>query len=74
MFYSVDRIDGDTAVCIGDMGETFAVKLALIDGSPREGSVLFDMGTGRYLCSSVEEDKRREENARRLERLFEEEN
>ena len=70
MFYSVDRIENDIAVCIGDMGETFAVKMTDIDGEPHEGSILFDMGNGRYLCSSDEEDKRRKENAARLEKLM----
>ncbi len=73
MFFSVDRIEGDVAVCISDMGQTFVIKLDLIDGNPHEGSVLFDMGNGRYLCSSAEEDKRRKENADRLEKLMQEE-
>lgn len=73
MFFSVDRIEGSVAVCINDMGQAFIIKLDLIDGNPREGSILFDMGNGRYICSSAEEDKRRKENAERLERLMQEE-
>ncbi len=73
MFYSVDRIEGKLAVCVGDMGETFAVKLELIDGEPHEGSVLFDTGNGRYLCSGAQEDKRRKENLERLEKMISEE-
>lgn len=72
MFYSVDRIEDNLAVCVGDMGETFVVELSSIDGEPREESVLFDMGNGRYLCSSAEEDKRRKENLERLNSLFDE--
>lgn len=73
MFFSIDRIEGSVAVCISDMGQTFVISLDMIDGNPREGSILFDMGNGRYMCSSAEEDKRRKENADRLERLMQEE-
>lgn len=73
MFFSVDRIEGNVAVCISDMGQTFAISLDMIDGNPHEGSILFDMGNGRYLCSGAEEDKRRKENAERLDRLMQEE-
>lgn len=73
MFFSVDRIEGNVAVCIGDMGQTFVISLDMIDGEPHEGSILFDIGNGRFLCSGAEEDKRRKENAERLERLMQEE-
>lgn len=73
MFFSIDRIEGNVAVCIGDMGQTFAISLDVIDGEPHEGSILFDIGNGRFLCSGAEEDKRRKENAERLERLMQEE-
>lgn len=73
MFFSVDRIEGNVAVCIGDMGQTFAISLDVIDGEPHEGSILFDAGNGRFLCSGAEEDRRRKENAERLERLMQEE-
>ncbi|MCQ2474765.1 MAG: DUF3006 domain-containing protein [Clostridia bacterium] len=73
MFFSIDRIEGNVAVCIGDMGQTFVINLDMIDGEPHEGSILFDIGNGRFLCSGAEEDKRRKENAERLERLMQEE-
>ena len=40
MFYSVDRIEGRYAVCIGPFGRQVLVELDKIDGKPREGDVL----------------------------------
>lgn len=50
MFCSVDRIEEGLAVCVNDMGVTFAVRLSDISGEVHEGSVLIDTGSGYIAC------------------------
>jgi hypothetical protein len=71
MFCSVDRIEEGLAVCVNDMGVTFAVKLSDISGEVHEGSVLIDTGSG-YIACPGEEQKRRDENFSLAESLFDE--
>ena len=66
MFCSVDRIEEGLAVCVNDMGVTFAVKLSDISGE-----VLIDTGSG-YIACTGEEQKRRDENFSLAESLFDE--
>lgn len=70
MFYSVDRIIDDIAVCIDDSGEIFNIPVELIEGDFREGSILKE-SVENYYVDSDEENSRREANFNLAESLFE---
>ena len=70
MFYSIDRIIDDTAVCIDDNGEIFNISADLIDGEFKEGSILKELND-RFCVDSDEEGSRREANFDLAESLFE---
>lgn len=60
MFYSVDRIEGNSAVCIGFEGAQRIVGLDMIDGDVREGSVILLTVNGRFaVCPEETEALRR---------------
>jgi hypothetical protein len=40
MYYSVDRIEGKYAVCVGFMGRQCLIELEKIDGKVTEGDIL----------------------------------
>ncbi len=70
MFYSVDRIIGDIAICLDDNGEIFNISVDLIEGDFREGSVLKESDENYYV-DYEEENSRREANFDLAENLFE---
>ncbi len=70
MFYSVDRIIGDIAVCVDDNGEIFNISTDLIEGDFKEGSILKESDE-IYFADTEEENSRREANFDLAESLFE---
>ena len=72
MFYSIDRIVEEVAVCIGDNEEYLLLSLDQIIGSYRVGSIITEDGNGYYISVSEEEEKRRNENFDLAESLFDE--
>ena len=72
MFYSIDRIVEEVAVCIGDNEEYLLLSLDQIIGSYRIGSIITEYGNGYYISVPEEEEKRRNENFDLAESLFDE--
>lgn len=72
MYLSVDFIVDKVAYCVNDDGEACAVPLELIDGTIKEGSVIFQDENERYSVDESEENKRREINFNLAESLFDE--
>ncbi len=70
MFYSVDRIEDDFAVCIKDSGEVLNIPVSEISGEIHEGSILLRAGNGYVSCLD-EEESRRKANFDLAESLFE---
>ncbi len=70
LFYSIDRILDDIAVCIDDNGEINNISTNLIFGDYREGSILKETNDGFYVDIN-EENCRRESNFNLAESLFE---
>lgn len=60
MRYTVDRIEGNFAVCEDESGEMHDIALSELPEGTAEGSVI-DAVSGGYVLNSAEEDKRREE-------------
>ncbi len=72
MFYSIDRIVEEVAVCIGDNEEYLLLSTDNIIGSYRVGSILTEGENGYYISVPEEEEKRRNENFELAESLFDE--
>ncbi len=72
MFYSIDRIVEEVAVCIGDNEEYLLLSLDNIIGSYRVGSVIKEDENGYYISVPEEEEKRRNDNFDLAESLFDE--
>lgn len=72
MFYSIDRIVEEVAVCIGDNEEYLLLSLDQIIGSYRVGSIITEDENGYYISVPEEEEKRRNENFYLAESLFDE--
>ncbi len=72
MFYSIDRIVEEVAVCIGDNEEYLLLSLDQIIGSYRIGSIITEDENGYYFSVPEEEEKRRNENFDLAESLFDE--
>lgn len=72
MFYSIDRIVEEVAVCIGDNEEYLLLSTDNIIGSYRVGSILTESEDGFYISVPEEEEKRRNENFELAESLFDE--
>lgn len=70
MFYSIDRIEEEVAVCIGDEEEILLLSTDQIVGSYCEGSILRETGDGYYTVDTEEELKRRSANFNLAENLF----
>lgn len=70
MFYSIDRINGEVAVCIGDEEEILLLSTDQIIGSYAEGSVIIETEDGFYVPDEEEEIKRRNSNFDLAESLF----
>ncbi len=72
MFYSIDRIIEEVAVCIGDNEEYLLLSVDNIIGSYRVGSIIKEDENGYYISVHEEEEKRRNENFDLAESLFDE--
>lgn len=70
MFYSIDRIEEEVAVCIGDEEEILLLSVERIIGSYCEGSILRETEDGYYIVDDEEELKRRSTNFNLAENLF----
>lgn len=70
MFYSIDRIEEEVAVCIGDGEEILLLSTEQIIGSYCEGSIIRENDDGYYIVDEDEELKRRGENFNLAESLF----
>ncbi len=70
MFYSIDRIEEEVAVCIGDGEEILLLSTEQIIGSYCEGSIIRENDDGYYIVDEDEELKRRSENFNLAESLF----
>ncbi len=72
MFYSIDRIEEEVAVCIGDDESVLLLTVDEINGSYQEGSIIFEDDNGYY--SADEEDKKnlRRTNLNKTKSLFDE--
>ncbi len=70
MFYSVDRIEGKYAVCIGFGGVQRLVEIDMIDGDLREGSVILLTVSGRFAVCPEETEALRKSFFIRAEDLF----
>ncbi len=72
MFYSIDRIVEEVAVCIGDNEEFLLLSVENIIGSYQIGSILVEDGNGYYIPVPEEEERRRNDNFELAESLFDE--
>ncbi len=72
MFYSIEKIIEEVAVCIGDNEEYLLLSVDNIIGSYRIGSVISEDENGCYISVPEEEEKRRNENFDLAESLFDE--
>lgn len=72
MFYSIDRIVEEVAVCIGDNEEFLLLSVENIIGSYQIGSILVEDGNGYYIPVQEEEERRRNDNFELAESLFDE--
>ena len=72
MFYSIDRIEEEVAVCIGDNEEILLLSTDHIIGSYSVGSIIFEGGNECYIVDEEEEIRRRNENFELAESLFDE--
>ncbi len=72
MFYSIDRIEEEVAVCIGDGGEILLLSTDHILGSYTIGSVISEADNDYYAVDEAEEVKRRNMNFELAESLFDE--
>ena len=72
MFYSIDRLEEEVAVCIGDDETVLLLSTDQIIGSYGEGSIIFERDDGYYDVDSDEENRRRSANFNLAESLFDE--
>lgn len=67
---SIDRIEGNTAICIDDDGDLHNIDISLIEGHPAEGDMIYHVGRC-YKISYNETQIRREEIEALQDQLFE---
>lgn len=72
MFYSIDRIEEEVAVCIGDDEEILLLSTDNIIGSYSEGSIIRETENDYYIVDEEEENRRRNANFELAESLFDE--
>ncbi len=72
MFYSIEKIIEEVAVCIGDNEEYLLLSVDHILGSYRLGSIIKECENGYYISVPEEEEKRRNDNFELAESLFDE--
>ena len=70
MFYSIDRIEEEVAVCIGDDEEVLLLSTDNIIGSYTEGSIIRETENDFYVVDEEEEISRRNANFELAESLF----
>lgn len=70
MFYSIDRIEEEVAVCIGDDEEFLLLSTDNIIGSYTEGSIIRETENDFYVVDEEEEISRRNANFELAESLF----
>lgn len=66
---SVDRIEGNYAICEDDNGDMIELPLEKLPKSVQEGDCLVKSGEA-YLIDAEETERRREENFRLMQDLF----
>ena len=71
MELSIDRFEGDYAVCISDSGASLDIPVSLLPPGAAEGSIITPDGAGGYVLLSENERHRRAENHTLAEKLFE---
>lgn len=59
MYYSIDRFEGEFAVCEDEEGNFLDIPKALLPADVREGTVLNEKN-GRYTIDQAEEKRRRD--------------
>ena len=72
MFYSIDRIEEEVAVCVGDDEEMLLLSTDHIIGSYTEGSIIREAEKDWYVVDEEEEIRRRNANFDLAESLFNE--
>ena len=72
MFYSIDRIEEEVAVCIGDDEEMLLLSTDHIIGSYTEGSIIRETENDWYIVDEEEENRRKKANFELAESLFDE--
>lgn len=72
MFYSIDRIEEEVAVCIGDDEEILLLSTDHIIGSYTEGCIIVETENDYYIVDEEEEIRRRNANFALAESLFDE--
>lgn len=72
MYYSIDRIENNIAVCIGDDEEIILVSTDKIIGDFSEGSILTESENGCFVTDEEEEMSRRISNFELAVSLFDE--
>ncbi len=70
MFYSIDRIEEEVAVCIGYSEEILLLSTDHIIGSYTEGSIIRETEKDWYIVDEEEEIRRRNANFELAESLF----
>lgn len=70
MFYSIDRIEEEVAVCIGDDEEILLLSTDRIIGSYTEGSIIREIEDDYFVVDEEEEISRRNSNFELAESLF----
>lgn len=69
---SIDRIEGDKAVCIADSGETVIIPVSSVSGEISEGKILVENENGVYSVDEDETERRRKAVFELSESLFDE--
>ncbi|MEF9852444.1 MAG: DUF3006 domain-containing protein [Hydrogenoanaerobacterium sp.] len=59
-YISIDRSEGDFAVCVGDDGKSYSLPLQLLPQGARVGEALLLRSDG-VLCTAAEETARRKQ-------------
>ena len=69
MYYSVDRIEGNTAVLEDDDGKRRSIELLLLPENTKESDVLFEDENGTFVKDDEEKDRRQKLILEMLENL-----
>lgn len=69
--YSIDRFEGDFAVCESSGGEFTDILISLLPAGAREGDILVLAEDGKLMLDAEETQRRRDEILRLQADLFE---